>query len=240
MKCDARRGPHPSDIDLISGPCCGRAVNLSPFTRSTGRLGIHDHRIAGRTEDRASRPPGGSGAADTARRDRPTQRACAARRGLAEPPPVRQHVRVHRDLERPDRLPRTPEDYRQVALAYAAEAAAQGAVYVEAIIDAEERFDDWAGVLAACCDAAAEAAERHGVTIGLTPQIYRGYDTARGEEAARVATRFAGRGVVGFGLSGAEGRKPTRTARACGAGSTGWWVALRAARRRGGPSAIGA
>ena len=101
-------------------------------------------------------------------------------------------------------------------------------------------FDDWAGVLAACCDAAAEAAERHGVTIGLTPQIYRGYDTARGEEAARVATRFAGRGVVGFGLSGAEGRKPTRTARACGAGSTGWWVALRAARRRGGRSAIGA
>src|SRR5207247_5109803 len=69
--------------------------------------------------------------------------------------------------------------------------------------------DDWAGGLAACCDAAAEAAERHGVTIGLTPQIYRGYDTARGEEAARVATRFAGRGVVGFGLSGAEGRKPT-------------------------------
>jgi adenosine deaminase len=104
---------------------------------------------------------------------------------------------------------RTPDDYRLITLAYAAEVAGHGAVYLEAIVDAEERHDDWAGVLAACCDAAAEAAERHGVTIALTPQIFRGYDTARGEQAARVAVRFAGRGVVGFGLSGAEGRRPT-------------------------------
>src|SRR5215217_8683891 len=48
-----------------------------------------------------------------------------------------------------------------------------------------------------------------GVEIGLTPQIYRGYDVALGEEAAKVAVRFAGRGVVGFGLAGAEGRAPT-------------------------------
>lgn len=107
---------------------------------------------------------------------------------------------------------RTPEDYRQITLAYAAEAAGQGAVYLEPIVDAEERMggpSGWADTLAACCDAAAEARERFGVEIGLTPQIYRGCDAALGEEAAKVAVRFAGRGVVGFGLSGAEGRAPT-------------------------------
>src|SRR5215468_8506684 len=49
---------------------------------------------------------------------------------------------------------RTPEDYRQITLAYAAEAAVHGAVYLEPIIDAEERMggpSGWADVLAACC-----------------------------------------------------------------------------------------
>ena len=68
----------------------------------------------------------------------------------------------------------------------------------------------WADVLAACCPTpAAEARERYGVSIGLTPQVFRGQDVAYAEGAARVAARFAGRGVVGFGLSGAEGRHPT-------------------------------
>ena len=107
---------------------------------------------------------------------------------------------------------RTPEDYRRILLAYAAEAAGQGAVYLEPIVDAEERLggpSGWADVLAACCDAAAEARERHGVAVGLTPQVFRGQDVAFAEEAARIATRFTGRGVVGFGLAGAEGRFPT-------------------------------
>ncbi|MBY8870358.1 adenosine deaminase family protein [Micromonospora sp. PLK6-60] len=107
---------------------------------------------------------------------------------------------------------RGPEQYRRALLAYAAEAAGHGAVYLEPIVDAEERLGGpaaWADVLAACCDAAAEARERHGVEIGLTPQVCRGHDVEVAEEAARVATRFAGRGVVGFGLSGAEGRFPT-------------------------------
>ncbi|MDG4796882.1 adenosine deaminase family protein [Micromonospora sp. WMMD1082] len=107
---------------------------------------------------------------------------------------------------------RSPSDYRLITLAYAAEAAAHGAVYLEPALDAEERFGGpagWADILAACCDAADEARERFGVTIGWTPQIFRGYDVAMGEEAARVATRFVGRGVVGFGLSGAEGRAAT-------------------------------
>ena len=106
---------------------------------------------------------------------------------------------------------RTPQDYRRALLAYAAEAADDGAVHLEPILDAEERLGltGWADVLAALSDAAAEARERHGVSIGLTPQIYRGQDVGYAEGAARVAARFAGRGVVGFGLAGAEGRYPT-------------------------------
>ncbi|MER7458664.1 adenosine deaminase family protein [Micromonospora sp. NPDC126480] len=106
---------------------------------------------------------------------------------------------------------RTPTDYRIALLAYAEEAAGHGAVHIEPIVDAEPRLglDGWADVLAACVDAAAEARERYGVSVGLTPQVFRGQDVGYAEEAARIAVRFAGRGVVGFGLSGAEGRHPT-------------------------------
>ncbi|MFF5174627.1 adenosine deaminase [Micromonospora sp. NPDC000089] len=103
---------------------------------------------------------------------------------------------------------RTPQDYRRGLLAYAAEAADHGAVYLEPTLDFEPRLS-WADVLSASVDAAAEARERFGVAIGLTPQICRGHDVGLTEGAARVATRFAGRGVVGFGLAGAEGRFPT-------------------------------
>ncbi|MFG1841497.1 adenosine deaminase family protein [Micromonospora sp. NPDC049175] len=106
---------------------------------------------------------------------------------------------------------RTPQDYRRALLAYAAEAARDGAVHLEPIVDAEERLglDGWANLLAALVDAATEARESYGVSIGLTPQVCRGHDVDFTESAARVATRFAGQGVVGFGLSGAEGRHPT-------------------------------
>ncbi|MBM7488803.1 aminodeoxyfutalosine deaminase [Micromonospora luteifusca] len=106
---------------------------------------------------------------------------------------------------------RTPQDYRRALLAYAEDAARDGAVHLEPIVDAEERLGlaGWGNVLAALVDAAAEARESYGVSIGLTPQVCRGHDIGYTEAAARIATRFAGRGVVGFGLSGAEGRHPT-------------------------------
>ncbi|WP_433124221.1 adenosine deaminase family protein [Micromonospora sp. CA-240977] len=106
---------------------------------------------------------------------------------------------------------RTPRDYQRALLAYAAEAGRDGAVHLEPIVDAEPRLGlaGWANLLAALVDAAAEARESYGVSIGLTPQVCRGHDVDFTESAARIATRFAGRGVVGFGLSGAEGRHPT-------------------------------
>ncbi|MFF0152878.1 adenosine deaminase family protein [Micromonospora sp. NPDC005203] len=106
---------------------------------------------------------------------------------------------------------RTPQDYQRALLAYAAEAARDGAVHLEPIVDADQRLglSGWADLLAALVDAAAEARESYGVSIGLTPQVCRGHDVDFTESAARIATRFAGQGVVGFGLSGAEGRHPT-------------------------------
>lgn len=104
---------------------------------------------------------------------------------------------------------RTPDDYRMALLGYAAEAECHGAVYLEPIVTFVEEISDWAGTLAACCDAAAEAEERLGIAVGLTPEIYRGCDIGSAEQAARITTRFAGRGVVGFGLAGAEGKYPT-------------------------------
>lgn len=137
---------------------------------------------------------------------------------------------------------RTPEHYRQALLAYAAEAAGHGAVYLEPILDAEDRLggaDGWADVLAACCDAAAEARDRFGVEIGLTPQVFRGQDVDLAEEAARVAVRFAGRGVVGFGLSGAEGRAPTEPyARAVGIARGGGLPFVPHAGEAAGPEAV--
>jgi aminodeoxyfutalosine deaminase len=120
---------------------------------------------------------------------------------------------------------RSPEDYRSALLGYAAEAAWHGAVYLEPIIVFEEKITDWAGTLQACCDAADEALERFGVAVGLTPEVYRGCDVEAAERATETVTGFVGRGVVGFGLSGAEGRYPTApyaravaTARAAGLG----------------------
>lgn len=104
---------------------------------------------------------------------------------------------------------RTPDDYRLALLRYAAEAAGHGAVYMEPIVTFVEEITDWASTLAACCDAAAEAEERFGLAVGLTPEIYRGCDIGSAEQAAQITTRFVGRGVVGFGLAGAEGKYAT-------------------------------
>jgi aminodeoxyfutalosine deaminase len=103
---------------------------------------------------------------------------------------------------------RTPDDFRRVVVDYAAEAAGFGAVYLEGIFSPGERvlrglrFDD---IFTGYADGAVEAYERYGVTIRFTPDLYRGLDPEVAEEAARVAVRYADRGVVGLGLGGLEG-----------------------------------
>jgi len=106
---------------------------------------------------------------------------------------------------------RTRDDFRQVVIDYAAEAASHGAVYVEAIFSPAERIARgvaWDDVFGGYSDGAQEAEELHGVTVRLTPDIYRGASTEQAEEVVRYSAAYRERGVVGVGLGGLEAQYP--------------------------------
>jgi aminodeoxyfutalosine deaminase len=120
-------------------------------------------------------------------------------------------------------------DFQQVVADYAREAAGHGAVYVEGIFSPAEpvrRGTDWDEVFSGYCDGVAEAAERFGVTVRLTPDIPRGFSQDEAEQTVRLAARYRERGVVGIGLGGLEVEFPPepyapafRLARELGLGS---------------------
>ena len=106
---------------------------------------------------------------------------------------------------------RTRDDFRQVVVDYAGEAAGFGAVYLEAIFSPCERVQRglaWDDIFSGYADGADEALARHGVRVRFTPDLYRGVDVALAEECARVAVRYRDRGVVGLGLGGPEAGFP--------------------------------
>ena len=103
------------------------------------------------------------------------------------------------------------QDFRQVVVDYAREAASHGAVYVEGIFSPAERVRrgvKWEEIFAGYCDGAQEARERHGVEVRLTPDIIRGYPLDDAEETVRRAAAYRNRGVVGVGLGGLEADYP--------------------------------
>lgn len=102
---------------------------------------------------------------------------------------------------------RSADDARRVVVDYAAEAATHGAIYVEGIFSPCERVQrgvSWDELFTGYTEGAVEARERHGVTVALTPDLYRGVAVELAEECARTAVRYADRGVVGLGIGGAE------------------------------------
>jgi aminodeoxyfutalosine deaminase len=102
---------------------------------------------------------------------------------------------------------RTADDCRAIVVDYAEEAAAHGAVYLEAIFSPIERVArgvEWAALFEGYCDGAAQAQQDHGVVVRLTPDLYRGAEPEVATEAARWAVRYRDRGVVGLGLGGLE------------------------------------
>ena len=106
---------------------------------------------------------------------------------------------------------RTAEDFRQVVVDYAAEAAGHGAVYIEGIFSPAERVArgvDWDEIFSGYCDGAQEAEELHGVTVRLTPDIYRGASMEAAEDVVRRCVAYRQRGVVGIGLGGLEAKFP--------------------------------
>jgi aminodeoxyfutalosine deaminase len=105
----------------------------------------------------------------------------------------------------------TYDDFRQVVLDYAAEAATHGAVYVEGIFSPAERARRgiaWDELFNGFCDGAQEARETHGVEVRLTPDIPRGFSLEEAMETARHSLAYRDRGVVGLGLGGLEAQFP--------------------------------
>ena len=138
---------------------------------------------------------------------------------------------------------RTRDDFRQVVVDYAAEAAAHGAVYVEGIFSPAERVRrgvGWDEVFSGYCDGAQEARELHGVEVRLTPDIPRGFPLDEASRSARYAAKYRDRGVVGLGLGGLEARVPARAVRAGVRARARRRARLGAARRRGRRAGVGA
>ncbi len=74
---------------------------------------------------------------------------------------------------------RRADDFRQIVVDYARQAAAHGAVYLEGIFSPAEpvrRGSSWEEVFEGYCNGAQEARELHGVEVRLTPDITRSYD----------------------------------------------------------------
>jgi aminodeoxyfutalosine deaminase len=106
---------------------------------------------------------------------------------------------------------RTEDDFRQVVLDYAAEAASHGAVYVEGIFSPAERVRrgvDWDEIFNGYCDGAQEAREKHGLEMRLTPDIVRGFPLDEAEQVVRYSAKYRDRGIVGVGLGGLEAEFP--------------------------------
>jgi len=106
---------------------------------------------------------------------------------------------------------RTSDDFRQVVVDYAREAAGHGAVYIEGIFSPAERVRrgvGWDEIFSGYCDGAEEANERFGVEVRLTPDIVRGFPLDEAAEVVRHAARYRDRGVVGIGLGGLEAEFP--------------------------------
>jgi aminodeoxyfutalosine deaminase len=124
---------------------------------------------------------------------------------------------------------RRDQDFRQVVVDYAAEAASHGAVYIEGIFSPSEpvgRGVSWDEVFTGYCDGAQEAWELHGVRVRLTPDVTRMHPLDVAELNARHCVAYAGRGIVGIGLGGKEAdyppelyARPFAIARAAGLGS---------------------
>jgi aminodeoxyfutalosine deaminase len=106
---------------------------------------------------------------------------------------------------------RTADDFRQIVVDYAAEAARHGAVYIEGIFSPIERTwrgVSWDDLFGGYCDGAQEARELHGVEFLLTPDVTRAAPVENGFELVRRATKYRERGIAGIGLGGEEALYP--------------------------------
>lgn len=137
----------------------------------------------------------------------------------------------------------TEQDYRELVVDYARRAAAQGAVYIEAIFSPTDKIAQGVS-LDTCfegfCDGIAQAREEVGIEMRLTPDITRGLcdlDTAK--RTAEYAVRYRDRGIVGLGLGGPEdGNPPEPYAEAFAIARDGGIASVPHAGETAGPESI--
>lgn len=139
---------------------------------------------------------------------------------------------------------RTPQDLRRLVDEAVADAAADGAVWIEpstSVVGYAGIVGGTQPALELLLDAADAAAARHGVGVGLIITANREKGVALAEELARLAVRYADDGVVGFGLAGDERYPPEPFASAFAiAGEAGLLRVPHAGEQAGPPSVWGA
>jgi adenosine deaminase len=126
---------------------------------------------------------------------------------------------------------RSPAHIARIACEAVEDAAADGTDYLELRFGpATHRHLGFAmdSVMAAVCDGIHEGMKRAKIQAGVVIAALRHHDTETNIEVARAASRFAGKGIVGFDLAGDESlfndlalyEKPFAIARAAGLGLT--------------------
>ena len=105
---------------------------------------------------------------------------------------------------------RTPDDVRRVAREVVEDAAADGAVWIEPAdwiapgMAGRAGLPDDEAVLQALLEGLQDGARATGIAAGLMVSTNRANPPEEAEALARLAARYAGRGVVTFGLAGDE------------------------------------
>ena len=108
---------------------------------------------------------------------------------------------------------RTPADVRRLLTETAEDERAEGSGWLEIQLDPDgyaARFGGITAVVELVLDAAAAASHATGVGIGLIVAANRTKHPLEARTLARLAAQYAGRGVIGFGLSNDERRGPAQ------------------------------
>ncbi len=107
---------------------------------------------------------------------------------------------------------RTEDDVRRLILEAAQDDAADGSVWTEIQVDPSGYGARFGGITAftdLVIDAVRDASERAGIGMGLVVAANRTRHPMDARTLARLAAQYAGRGVIGFGLSNDERRGDT-------------------------------
>ena len=107
---------------------------------------------------------------------------------------------------------RTEDDVRRLILEAAVDDAADGSVWTEIQVDPSGYGARFGGITAftdLVIDAVRDASERSGIGVGLVVAANRTRHPLDARTLARLAAQYAGRGVLGFGLSNDERRGDT-------------------------------